>query len=194
MTLQLPSHVQGWKIPATDRSPELTVVRAGSPWGPHYEVGTLNVDWTKMEPRDAKAWLVEGDTRTGMAFMDIAAEGRGRRWADGHRGVAALLHFCVQADGPEGTGYIPEDGVLYVPHITREKSDPGDIIYLRGLGFSAVHDARYGEKDLVADPARIRAITAEAFPEFALAEELPHRTADEEMALAALQTAQPVTE
>jgi hypothetical protein len=186
MTLKLPSHVQGWKIPASERGSELTVIRAGSPWGPHYEVGDLNAEWTKTEPKDVSAWIVEGDNRSGMAFMEFKTEGRGDRWDHGFRAAAAMLHFCVQAEGPDGSGYLPAGGVLYVPGITVGDMDRRDLIYLQNLG---LYPANYDD-DYVGNPDQIRAYTASRFPEFAQAEALPRRTHEEDAALAAARAAE----
>jgi hypothetical protein len=186
MTLKLPSHVQGWKIPATDRGSELTVIRAGSWIGPHYEVGDLDAELTKVNPKDVRAWLVENDGRAGMAFMEFETDGRSKQWGHGFRAVAAMLHFCVHAEGPDGSGYLPEGGILRVPESTLARMDRRDKMYLENLGLYAT----YSGSDYIGHPGQIQADTARRFPEFAQAEVLPRRTDEEQAALIAARAAE----
>lgn len=181
MTKGLPAHLRGWRIPAIDGDPAFTVMRVGTSNGPIYQAGTLKENWSQHDPKDTMMWVVDGDDRRGMAILQFEVYGHAARSHRGFRATAAMLHFCVQAETlPDGTGYLPEDGVLYVPRSEVERSSPRDMSYLRSLGFAAVYET----DDLVADPARLRATTAFHCPEFAQATELPH--IDEAAAAASL--------
>lgn len=97
-----------------------------------------------------------------------------------------MLHFCVQAEGPQGSGYIPEGGVLSLSGHTVEKIDETIVRHLMNLGFYA----SFVRDDYIGRPDRILACTTERFPEFAQAEVLPRQAEAEEIDLAVGQSAE----
>jgi hypothetical protein len=105
-----------------------------------------------------------------MAFMSLKAEG-GNRWDAGYRATAAIMHFCVEAEGPNGSGYLHENGLLQVPgFIIRDTNTRDTASNLQSLGFSML----YSGGDFIANAARVHALTSSQFAEFAQAVELPH--------------------
>jgi hypothetical protein len=160
MYMPLPTHVRGWSIPATETEPGLTVVRATSAFGWHFEVGDLDEAMTKIDPKQANAWVVESERRPGITFMEFKASGS---WNSAYRAAGALLHFCVEVNelGAEQT--------MTVDRITVKQSDPQSVMILENLGFSAFYEGA----DMLARPDRVHQFTAQRFPEFVQAVPIP---------------------
>jgi hypothetical protein len=184
MAEALPPHVHGWTIPAANNSTELSVARGGTPWGPMYQAGAMQPDLSKIDPEMARAWIVDGDERRGMAFMSFELRG-GPHYQ--FRVAGALLHFCVRHDGPEGTGYIPANGFLYVPRDVGERLPRQTRRILHDLGVTEL----YLGGEMVGEPEHIAQITSQLFPEFADAVELPREPWPDEAATADPQVVQP---